>query len=1032
MEATRFYIGDQLPLTYDVAMAITSVCPSPSKKGREIAIHKYGVELHKMWIKAFGLGHVVSLKSVKERIVHLMKDYDTKCYKACSKSRRDDITAKPLRILNKKWRFEAVPVKKNTPKTKIKVKTNNDLFDIGKDMETIKGAEKAYYDDQKTNRIFRLSEEIDEEFEEEVQMNLSIEEEKASILEFEQSFSDPPEFKESMPVIKDSKELGKKICMIDKEVQVEINVCPEIRKRRNTIPKVKDTIATVSYRAGISVSKARVATQTVCDKLYGHNYHLQKPNQTKLSTIDEEEEEEEPMNKKPQTAEDYKSYKYVLPSEKSINTYKHLKAMHQEIIAAESLMNKNGDTKVTLHYDTTSRSRLEGEWPGLILNFLSKDPEKCKMFNLRALRFALENRIQIKKLILETLARLSAAVNGEMSSKELWEKINAFMTDAVAKNLKVEHLVAEELQSNHIPYHILCKAHTCEKLDECNELTLMQLEQKIKLRDIFEKREPRLKSFIRKSKSVTKAAIVAFVTLVAKDCDGKSVSLADEFDVILEEDGVSKSYSMYKERRFTKMGYTSGAIFDCLPQFRKLLERTHTNNLLVRACRLYLECEFVMAALKALSFFTNQVTMPYLNAVEKCDQNELLKILPALCSDLKDGTIGKALEKYHVKWTHVSMENQQPTTAFDKYTIKKMCIDAGAGVEMQCAREYWSESDNPRATQLFKLTEEDRENLPTENLEPERYMYRVGYLAAQSAAHSNKFFKAKRMRDDLMFVKESERSTSEFTRLHLNVFKRLDEMETKWTEEQKQMYKDKIATSLNVGLRDQTIDMLLNKCKKHGGPVTNELELKNLIKNIKDEGQKTNSSAKDKKLLKTTLRTEMQYQKAVHVKDVQERPELYKVNCLTEDQLQANLLVLLTQEEDSDGENVLFHTEDEIMELLSPVDEIISTVDHEEYKMMDALALFWDDASGFRYWNIGFYIGKNSDGTLRIDNLVRTNNSYEIWKRGNVDDMQDAMSTQIIPVTVVGDWFFGNRYSHYIVENWNEIEMYFSQHFLTI
>lgn len=326
------------------------------------------------------------------------------------------------------------------------------------------------------------------------------------------------------------------------------------------------------------------------------------------------------------------------------------------------------------------------------------------------------------------------------------------------------------------------------------------------------------------------------------------------------------------------------------------------------------------------------------------------------------------------------------------------------------------------------MTEEDRENLPTENLEPERYMYRVGNLAAQSAAHSNKFFKAKRMRNDLLFVKESERSTSEFTRFHLNIFKRLDEMETKWTKEQRKMYKDKIAASLNVGLRDQTINMLLNKCKKHGGPVTNEIELRNLINNIKDEEHMVNT-VKDKKLLKSTLRTEMQYQKAVHVKDAQERPELYKVNCLTEDQLHANLLVLLTQEEE-DGQNVLFHTEDEIMELLIPADEI---EDHEEgYKMMEALALFWDDASGFRDWNIGFYTGKNSGGTLRIDNLVRTNNSYEIWKRTNVDDMQDAMSTQIIPVKVVGDWFFGKRYSHYIVENWNEIEMYYHQQFLTL
>ena len=40
------------------------------------------------------------------------------------------------------------------------------------------------------------------------------------------------------------------------------------------------------------------------------------------------------------------------------------------------------------------------------------------------------------------------------------------MTDSVTKNIKVQHLVAEELGSDHIPPHYLCNAHTPEKFDE--------------------------------------------------------------------------------------------------------------------------------------------------------------------------------------------------------------------------------------------------------------------------------------------------------------------------------------------------------------------------------------------------------------------------------------------------------------------------------------------------------------------------------------------------------------------------------------
>ena len=48
----------------------------------------------------------------------------------------------------------------------------------------------------------------------------------------------------------------------------------------------------------------------------------------------------------------------------------------------------------------------------------------------------------------------------------IWELIEGFMMDSVTKNIKVQHLVAEELGSDHIPPHYLCNAHTPEKFDE--------------------------------------------------------------------------------------------------------------------------------------------------------------------------------------------------------------------------------------------------------------------------------------------------------------------------------------------------------------------------------------------------------------------------------------------------------------------------------------------------------------------------------------------------------------------------------------
>jgi hypothetical protein len=187
-----FVLGDKLPLIYDAAIAIHSV--SKRKLAREKAIHSYSTALRNMWIKSFELDHVISLRAVKTRITSIMNDYNTKCYKA-SYNRGKVSKAIPLRSLNKIWRQLPVPVKKNTPKEKVNFLTNNDLLDIGKEMQQLTGNERAYYMDQCSRRIFRLSEEVDEEYEEERAINSTLKDLETSFQE-EESFSNPPEFEE--------------------------------------------------------------------------------------------------------------------------------------------------------------------------------------------------------------------------------------------------------------------------------------------------------------------------------------------------------------------------------------------------------------------------------------------------------------------------------------------------------------------------------------------------------------------------------------------------------------------------------------------------------------------------------------------------------------------------------------------------------------------------------------------------------------------------------------------------------------------
>ena len=134
--------------------------------------------------------------------------------------------------------------------------------------------------------------------------------------------------------------------------------------------------------------------------------------------------------------------------------------------AATALYNMPDDMKSTLHFDSTQRSKIDGDWPCLILIFTNN-----LRFSLRPLFFAYEDRENIVKLIVETNIRLAQTITSTdqaVSAKDLWEKTTAIMTESAGKNLEIEDGVADVLKSNYKPYHLLCKSDLVEAFDRSN------------------------------------------------------------------------------------------------------------------------------------------------------------------------------------------------------------------------------------------------------------------------------------------------------------------------------------------------------------------------------------------------------------------------------------------------------------------------------------------------------------------------------------------------------------------------------------
>ena len=207
-----------------------------------------------------------------------------------------------------------------------------------------------------------------------------------------------------------------------------------------------------------------------------------------------------------------------------MKNYKLTLAIQAEKETVTALYNMPDDVKSTLHFDSTQRSKIDGDWPCLILIFTNN-----LRFSLRLIFFAYENRENIVRLIVETYVRLAlttTSTDQAVSANDLWKKATAIMTDSVSKNLKIEDRVAEVLKSNYKPYHLLCKSHLVE--------VLSTIENQLHFREKLESINPPVRSFLRGEKCVAVYGIKSILNLISHDKSASSTNQADLFDFILQ------------------------------------------------------------------------------------------------------------------------------------------------------------------------------------------------------------------------------------------------------------------------------------------------------------------------------------------------------------------------------------------------------------------------------------------------------------------------------------------------------------------
>ena len=1011
----QFILGDRLPQYYDVAIAIYGVCHSYQSEKMQSCITAYTDAIITLWQKAFGDRHIMARSNVRSKVEEVVKHYNTHVYiefcRTKPKKKGAPLVKKGMRQLNREWREKHMSVSIHNKKLKISI---NSLFDIGKDMGSLDGDEEKFYVDQQGPRKGLLSDSIDLKYAKE------IEEERARVVETaawqaeEERYAG--EYDEEQACNVSSGQLDVSLnrsgtvrstkCTENKGVQVSSrHPRPKIRNGRNCTFRSKSACARVSVRCNISAELSREAVRITCESMYDDHFYTSKdeaiekdPN---LKCLRKQPDEEAPrkLSKRdkvketvPHSLEEWKVYENVLPSSKTINNHKHTLAIQQEKDAATALNNISPGTKVTLHYDSTSRSKIDGDWPALILIFSNN-----QRFTLRPIFFAYEDRAQIIRLVVETYSRMAATLNNEdnsVTSKVLWEKTTALMTDSVTKNLKIECGVAEVLNSRHIPYHLLCKAHTVEAFDRSNLEVLGTIEKDVSFRAKLEKMNPAVKSFLRGKTSVVEAAMSSILSLVSHDKSAHSTNQADLFDFILQRENKVNTIAMYYERRFTKLGYSAASILQALPYLRMLLNESHLSNQHIEIVKMFLDSEFLITELQVLAYFTHTITLPFLYFVEVNTNEELLTMFPRLFNDLKAGDL-KTLIQYRVEYPHVKVN--EPEGDVPKTILKKMCTDAANVLERQAGREYGfgeqSANPEPRATQIHLLTKEERHGLPSHNLDAERHLSVFG-KRAPVAKFRNKKFTAKGIRNDVTLF-QSDTFDNEFNRGFMKVVKLLNEMESNWMNSQKEFHKSKILEKIKKGEnQSKYTHKCLMLCKGWKGPVTSVEELQQILKDNPCQREKI-------------VRIELSYYRDTHRADVIGQPEMFKINNISyQDQL-LNFCALLA-DQDPGQSYVSLPSNKEVALCLSTLEEVSAEGTEVEESNIIVVGQYYVTLfveGNVNTWYVASCEGDNGDGTYDMHQLTRCNKgSNLLWKQPSKVDKCDLFPGSIIDCIIDGEW----------------------------
>ena len=408
--------------------------------------------------------------------------------------------------------------------------------------------------------------------------------------------------------------------------------------------------------------------------------------------------------------------------------------------------------------------------------------------------------------------------------------------------------------------------------------------------------------------SLVKQVLEALLRLTADRWSARSWNKFKEYSEFCKENDVSNVGRELHGNRFGDLELCCAIGVYSLPTWISFIE-THPNirNQLTTFIRETIHLADVCNVLwLGSALFGIHVTWPYMNLLLELEatHSDLLKILPEMYTQLATYPVSLAqlstpgIPALKHSWVDPVLSSNSPygpkisrglaealsncdTQLLDKY-LKQLCGKQAEILRRQRGSAYgFGSVDNPEELVTNQVDASNLDKAPTHTKAVENFFGEEDMILSR---FGNQAFE--KSSDDQIIKYSKDMLDSSFswsTQRMRKKTKEIDKVQREFTENQKALIASGVTPPEAIQITAQNrIQRVVEQCRRsHGGPISEEKELDNILEDIKDD-----------KALKSALTSEIRYRKFTLLK-IKESNPLFKQRNVPSQQLVTNLRLLL-------------------------------------------------------------------------------------------------------------------------------------------